>query len=225
MTVCASCGKPFDRPAGSQRRTCSRSCAVSLGWRNASPEVRAARCEANSVAQIRAGAGARLNTMRWARPGERERSAEKNRERWADPDYKARVSAAISAAHQSAEGRRVLSAAALKRWADPAIRERMLAGMVRSHQSPRHRRLMSRIRKLQWQDPELGPRYRKAARANIRKYHTRREAALPFETILTRAVDWVDARRRLRRAGYEIKQYDGVVLVNGDPCSDSRLYP
>jgi hypothetical protein len=37
--------------------------------------------------------------------------------------------------------------------------------------------------------------------------------------------DWRENRRRLRQAGYEVKQYDGAVYVDGLRSDDRSLYP
>mgnify|MGYP001594665296 CR=1 FL=1 len=43
--------------------------------------------------------------------------------------------------------------------------------------------------------------------------------------ILIGVSDWREARRRMRAAGHEIRQYDGIVLVDGAKSNDSRLSP
>lgn len=37
--------------------------------------------------------------------------------------------------------------------------------------------------------------------------------------------DWREARQRLRRAGVEVKQFDGVLYVDGVISGDASLYP
>lgn len=63
-----------------------------------------------------------------------------------------------------------------------------------------------------------------------RSHNPARRGALAPCTLSTPALDlpaddWREARRLLRAAGHEIKQYDGRVLVDGVRCDDPRLYP
>lgn len=165
--ICANCGESFDRPPKSIRTTCSRSCQVALGWSRMSGESRSSRLETMSRVQTTRGSGRSLNELRWNRPGEREKSSESNRVRWADPTYKSRVSAAISDAHRTPEIREKLSQASVRRWRDPIYRANCLAAMIASHRSERHRRLMSEIRTAQWRDPEKRARYIAAIRRRM----------------------------------------------------------
>jgi hypothetical protein len=53
-------------------------------------------------------------------------------------------------------------------------------------------------------------------------------AEVPVEktvSIVPAEEDWREARRQLRAAGHEVRQYDGRVLVDGTPTDDPRLYP
>lgn len=96
MLCCEICGDAYDRPEKSKRRTCSRSCAVSLSWKN--DASRSDRCAAIKEAVNKPDNVRRivnLNHKRWTDESERERLAALSRERWADPAYKEKTSAAI----------------------------------------------------------------------------------------------------------------------------------
>src|SRR5690242_18437398 len=98
MTLfCENCGTSYERAKGSRRRCCSRSCAISLAWKD--PEARARR-----EASIKAACNTPENRKRitgqnyriWDRDdGRRERLAQLSRERWSDPVYKRKVSKTI----------------------------------------------------------------------------------------------------------------------------------
>lgn len=162
--ICAACGEPFTRARASRRVTCSNSCQVRLGWANMSSEGRKKRIETASRVQTAIGAGGRLNDMRWSRPGAREEASIANRNRWADPEYKARVGAAISRGQSTPEARAKLSAAARRRWADPDYRARCLTAVRLTHRTDRYRQLMSELRRKQWKEPEKRARWVAALR-------------------------------------------------------------
>jgi hypothetical protein len=63
-----------------------------------------------------------------------------------------------------------------------------------------------------------------ARRAEIQAMIGRLEAAAAAPAAAEASIaDWRDARRRLRQAGHEVKQFDGVVYVDGRASSDPRL--
>lgn len=96
MLECENCGEVYDRPRKSKRRTCSRSCAVSLSWKN--EETRAQRT-ASIIDAVNTPSNrrriSRENRKRWARQGEREKLSELNKSRWADESFKEKTSATI----------------------------------------------------------------------------------------------------------------------------------
>lgn len=90
--TCIICSEPFLRGPKSRRRTCGRSCAVSLAWQK-NPEDRKAGI---SAAQMRPDQQKRIaehNARRWAKPEEHEKLSEQNRERWTDGKVKAESAA------------------------------------------------------------------------------------------------------------------------------------
>lgn len=154
MAICASCGNTFDPPPKSRRRTCSRSCAVALAWKDPdkSAKRRASILLARRTPESRAASTA-ANNRRWAKPGERERMSEWNRRRWADPAIKTSLSYSIRAAALTPERRKKASLERAAAWQDPEVRSRMMAGMIAAHQRPEHRALMSAALRARWQDP------------------------------------------------------------------------
>ena len=151
--ICEHCNVEFDPPtAKSRRRSCSRSCAIALSWNT----NRAQRVRSISAAHKRRGpAQAEMNRQRWARPGEREKLSERNRQEWADPISRERRSAAIQRAHSTPEKRQFYSDLRRAMWRDPVYRARVTQIVRESHQTPEYRALFSALLVERWKDPVL----------------------------------------------------------------------
>lgn len=96
MLYCENCNEIYDRALKSKRRTCSRSCAVSLSWKD--ERARIQRTISITEAVNKPANRARIskeNRKRWSRDGEREKLSALNKSRWANPEFKAKTSAAI----------------------------------------------------------------------------------------------------------------------------------
>lgn len=139
MLHCENCGAGFDRPRKSKRVTCTRSCAVSLSWKNEgtrelrSASIRVAVNAPQNVKRIIAE-----NHKRWARPGERDKLSEQNRREWSDQAKAESRTASIKAANSTPEKRELYSKIADRKWSDANFRERAVEGMRRNH--PRRKR-------------------------------------------------------------------------------------
>lgn len=149
------------------RRSCSRSCAMSLGWHT----NREQRIASISAAQkLRSAEITAFNHIRWDRPGERERLSERNRQAWADPDQRKRLSAGIRKAQSTPEKRRFYSEMRRQLWRDPVYRARVTEIVGASHRTAEYRALFSRLLRERWKDPiwrgkwiaAMKRRYRKA---------------------------------------------------------------
>ena len=76
---------------------------------------------------LKSGAVWKLNRT-WllaARKGEGKRRSERAKQRWANPEFKKRVSALVKKAHNKPEVRKKRSDDAKKRWADPEFKKRV----------------------------------------------------------------------------------------------------
>lgn len=162
---CAMCRREFVRLKQSNRVTCSRPCAISMGWARASPERRAERCAALSASQSTPKAKARTaahNKKRWADPEQHRKLSEQNRRRWKDPEQNAIVSAKIRLNHRKPEVRKFYSDMRTENWKDPAFREKTTNGIRRSKQSKEAREKFSKLLKDRWADPILRAKYTEA---------------------------------------------------------------
>jgi hypothetical protein len=137
IPVCVVCHKEFERSRKSKRVTCSRSCAVSLSWKNeGTKEARVNSIKIERRTPEARARATRINNERWSRPGEREKLSKQNRERWADPEQNLKQSVAIAKAQRSPERRKAQSEAISKRWNDPGGREKLVMGRHKVLQDP-----------------------------------------------------------------------------------------
>lgn len=171
MALCENCGTEFATPTSNpRRRSCSRSCAVALSWKNSDT---AARRQASIKAQKNTPEGraqsTESNNKRWSIPGQRERLSDWNRERWADPKTREELSAAIKATHSTPEMRAFYSQLRTADWARPSYREKMIAAVRAHHGTPEARAKFSVLLRGRWQDPILRPKYLAGVRANAAK--------------------------------------------------------
>jgi RNA polymerase sigma-70 factor (ECF subfamily) len=158
MNICELCGGEFERPRKSKRRTCSQKCWAALSWRN--PETRAKRCasiRATKLLPKYRKIAIEANHRRWARPGEREKLAERNRNltpqqladrgrriaaRWAnDPELTKRAS----------DFRRAW-------WQVPENRQKAVDIMRTVHQSDDAKAGFSARLRARWQNPRMRTR-------------------------------------------------------------------
>lgn len=152
---CANCRRWFKTET--TRKTCSRSCAVALSWRN--PEVKARRGAAISAAKLtekgRADT-ARSNRDRWARPGEKEKLAQQNRREWKIAGEKrARSIKAAWGPKQRAH----LSAIRKRQWTEPEFRNKVIAAATASQRTQAYRAHFSEALKARWADPVWRAKY------------------------------------------------------------------
>lgn len=176
--LCAACGALFDRPKKkrytnstyySDRRTCSRSCHSSLGWK---PENNTTRRAALSAAQSRPEALERLarhNQRRWAKSGERERMSEQNRREWADPVKAARRAQSIRSVQRRPTQRALYSAIRKEWWRNPEMRQKMIDAAKKAKNTPEYKAYFSELCRQRWRDPEWRKKWLRAARENGKK--------------------------------------------------------
>lgn len=150
MTACQRCGAEFASP-NPNRRTCSRSCAVALGWLGDTRDKR--RASLSAAQKARGEEIAEQNRRRWAQPGEREAMSERNRRRWADPATRARLTEGIRARQSSPEMRRLYGEIRRRLWRDPEYRARASEAIRRSKGTPEARAMFSALLRERWQDP------------------------------------------------------------------------
>ncbi len=138
--VCVSCGvlflvpmlkphKPGRAALPSPRQTCSTPCRTALAWTD--PDKAEKRRQ--NISKAKTGsegikAVIHANTVRWSKPGEREKFAERTRERWRDPALRISLIAKIKINHNQPEFRERMSEARAADWKDPVKRERLLKG-------------------------------------------------------------------------------------------------
>lgn len=166
-STCQNCGIEFTPPPDNKaRRSCSRSCAVALAWKDpeSSARRRASIEKARRTPESRARSVA-ANNRRWARPGEREKLSERNRKMWAKPRMRKKLSKAIRAAQGTPEQRAFYSRMRTAQWADPEYRRKTIEGIQRSKGSPEARALFSKLLRERWTDPAMRAKYT-AANAN-----------------------------------------------------------
>lgn len=188
-----ACGKEFERPNRSVRKTCSGSCAVAVAWLN--PEKRAlrvARLKAERATPEAKQRQSEINRKRWAEPGRRERLSEWNRQRWADPEIKASLSKSISRSFTHAR-REQLADLRRKEWRDPENRRRRMVGLRRVYDSLEWREKGRRLMQQRWQNPE----WRKKAIQGMRRVsgspENRRRVSEQTKTL------WADPAWRAKR--------------------------
>jgi hypothetical protein len=170
LNICVVCRQSFTRRPNSSARTCSRSCANSLGWSDPQKvQKRIANIKAEKQTAEAKARHAENNQKRWSRPGERERLSKKNKERWADPAERAKMSRGIRKAQNDPEQRQLYSEIRKRYWADPEKRRKMVDGIRRSKGSPEARALFSSLLKQRWRDPILREKYMAAVRASARR--------------------------------------------------------
>ena len=99
MINCVICSSEYERPRKSERRTCSKSCAVALSWQ--APGVKERRSE--SILEAKASPRGKVNhananRVRWADPLQHEILTAKNVKNWRDENFRERTIQAIKAA-------------------------------------------------------------------------------------------------------------------------------
>lgn len=195
FVICANplCGREFVRPARSNRKCCTQSCAISWSWQN--PKTKALR-SAGIKEQCKTPAAIernrRHNERRWSKPGERERLSEWNRRRWADPVIKACLSAKIAADHRRPEARAASSAQMKKNWRDPIIRSRTIENATKSQRMQAYRAHFSEILRARWADPV----WRKKYSDGIRWYMNQPEVRMRFSMAMKKR--WDDPVQRAK---------------------------
>src|ERR1700674_140381 len=187
--ICENCATEFEQPLVEKngkmrpawRRTCSRSCAVALSWKNDGEKRRASISAAHSTPEA-AQRLADFNARRWSRPGERERLSDWNRARWADPAIKQHLTEAIAANHRTPQMRQLYSRLRAEMWKNPELRARTIAGIRASKGTPKARAKFAMLLKARWNDPILRPKYLAAVRrtAAAMKGRSRSQPSLPL---------------------------------------------
>lgn len=139
--VCVVCAQLFEVPKTpadktgkryklSARKTCSRTCHASYGWRaeasraKRAESIRASKLTPKALAHVQA-----FNRERWSKPGAREALSRRNREAWSDPATKVALSVAIANAQRLDEARKRYSAIRRAWWQDPDNRARAIESM------------------------------------------------------------------------------------------------
>jgi len=154
-TKCAYCGKPFEPPPKNQgKRTCSRSCAVAISWRDpvkAEKRIQSLKRVQSTPEAIQRTVDA--NNRRWAQLGEREKLADRNRRDWADPEHKSKRSAAIKEARNRPEQREKYSRMRTEQWTDPEYRQKVTDAVNAAYQKPEVKKKLSGLLSARWQDP------------------------------------------------------------------------
>jgi hypothetical protein len=168
--ICPVCRVEYVLPKKSKRKACSKSCGISLSWRD--PETRRRRYEGmlagHRTPESRAKKVA-TNNRRWSDPKQRERLSEQSRKRWADPVTKMQISVAIQREHLTPEKRALYSANIKARWDDPEGRAKLIEGTKRGKQTPQYRANQAAEMKRRWSDPVLREKYMAAVKVNGRK--------------------------------------------------------
>lgn len=163
---CENCGTEF--LAYTKRRSCSRSCAVALAWKD--PEKSAKRRASITAVRRRPesrAASTAANYWRWCQLGAREKMAEQSRQRWAKPRMRKKMSKAIRAAQGTPEQRAFYSEMRTAQWANnPEYRRKVVEGMRRHHTSPEARANFSILLTERWKDPEIRAKMVAANRRN-----------------------------------------------------------
>ena len=96
---------------------------------------------------------ARARQARWSKPGAAERMAEQMRQRWADPEQRAKNLAAIRATSVSDDQKVAHAESARAQWADPEQPKR-IAGMAAADQTPERKQRRSDATRRAWKNPE-----------------------------------------------------------------------
>jgi len=96
----------------------------------------------------------RAREARWARPGERERMAEKLRQRWADPKQREKNLAAIRSAPVSDEQKAAHSRSARAHWADPEARRKNTEATRTARSAPESRQKSTEAMRRRWESTE-----------------------------------------------------------------------
>lgn len=151
--TCENCGNSF--VSTSRRRTCSRSCAVTLSWKSNPEKRRASIAKARNTPEQRART-IEINNRRWGQPGERERLSERNREMWRNPRMKKKLSRAIRKSHSTPEMRAHYSRMRTEQWAsDAEYRAKTIAAVRLHHSAPEARAKFSKLLAERWNDPVI----------------------------------------------------------------------
>jgi hypothetical protein len=83
----------------------------------------------------------------------REINSRKARERWADPTFRARMTALIKERSSRPEERAARSKAAIRQWADPEMRARQASGLRARFADPTHRARIAEVHKARRRAP------------------------------------------------------------------------
>lgn len=170
--VCPSCSIAF--VSETQRKTCSRSCAVSLSWKNPSAaEKRISSIKAQKMSEESRLLSVAVNKKRWSRPGEREKLSRRSKEMWSDPVTRAELSAKIYIAQSTPEMRALYSKIRKDQWNDPQKRELMVRRIRETKGTPEARAKFSKLLKDRWDDPEGRKIYLAGVRKTARKMSER----------------------------------------------------
>lgn len=172
--ICAVCRAEYDplpsrgeggRLRPSKRRTCSRACAIKLGWQESpNREARvAAMVASRNTPESRAKSTA-VNLRRWSDPAQREKLSRQNRERWADPVMKMKMSVAIQREHSTPEKRALYSRNIKARWDDPEGRRKIQEGTKRGKNTPEAKAKFRKLMQDRWADPVMREKYTAANR-------------------------------------------------------------
>lgn len=165
---CEHCGTEFDAPPENPtRRSCSRSCANALGWHNVNRDRR--RAALSAAQKARGAAISEHNRQRWARPGEREKLSARNRTAWSDPATRAKLSAGIRARQSLPEMRRLYAEIRRQLWRDPEYRARASEAIRRSKNTAEARALFSALLRERWKDPVWREKWTTAMRRRYAK--------------------------------------------------------
>lgn len=189
--ACKTCQREFMRGPKSKRVTCSRHCAVALGW--VDPQKRA-----NKIAGIKRQRAtpaakrkqAETNGKRWSDPKQRERLSEWNKKRWADPITKAELSSKIRVHHSGEKYRKKMANLRKADWEKPEYREKMTKAVRTTLGSPEYRAKFSKLLRERWQDPKM--------RAKFTEANKRRNDSAHRKRLSERMKAWHKARREAR---------------------------
>lgn len=183
--VCKNCRTIFNRTG--KQRTCSRSCAVALSWKN--PACRKARIigiRQERKTQKAKDRQAAANRKRWADPENRKRLSEWNKRHWRDPVTRAERAAQIRIAQSKPEYRAALSERRRKFWADPVKRAKHSARLKEVKNNPEHKKLVSDNMRRRWADPVTRKQLLAAVKRNSAKAADRKRGSKEAPEITAR---------------------------------------
>lgn len=108
--------------------------------------------------------------------------AKKTKERWANPEYKKRVSDAIRAAHTTPESAVLLSARSVKNWSNPDYVEKIKQANRAAWQSEDRKQAASARIANSWKDDSIRAKRIEGIKANLATEEARKKTASSMHT-------------------------------------------